>query len=320
MKLLLRKALLFLLLMALSLTGCGQSAAAPTAKPWPTHAPEATPYIRVRASEAEPPAGETEGEAVSLAWDDLYERFGSFYAKKDELEMFRALPLDSVYSFVPHSARFVLDEGEALRMARLFQAQERVEARVIAMHQITNGLDDWNFLTVVNCTPARLFELSEELDESFMIERLYPPVQERFDIDYWPVGLYKENDELLQGYEVRGCLYFLPETLEALSDVPRGEVLDFALRVYTPSGWSEDGQELLWLLRGRELEGLALYWRAGSPAGGSLCVASMTVSQLSVLSETLPGRYLVSLSDGTTGDAYDGVVRFTAEGEEVASA
>ncbi|MCR5576168.1 MAG: hypothetical protein K6F56_04090 [Oscillospiraceae bacterium] len=318
MKTVFLKLIPFLLLLALALPACAQSAPAPTAKPWPTHAPEATPYIRVHVPEPAPTS--EEGEPAAFSWDDLYERFGCFYAKPDELEMFRGLKQDEPYSFVPHSARFVLDEGEALRMARLFQTQERVEARVVAMHQITNGLDDWNFLTVISCTPARLFELSETMDETFMIEQLYPTVQERFDIDYWPVGLYKKTDELLQGLEVRGCLYFLPETLEALNDVPRGEVLNFALKEFTPSGWSEDGQELLWILRGRDLEGLALYWRAGSPIGGSLCTASMTVSQLSVLSATLPGRYLVSLLDEATSEAYDGVVRFTADGEEVASA
>ena len=318
MKTVFLKTIPFLLLLALALSACAQSAPVATAKPWPTHAPEATPYICLHDPESAPPAEEAEPTAFS--WDDLYERFGSFYAKQEELELFRGLKQDSVYSFVPHSARFVFDEGEALRMAKLFDAQEGVVARVLALHQITNGLDDWGFLTVIACTPARLFELSETMDETFMIEQLYPSVQERFDIDYWPVGLYKETDELLQGLEIRGCLYFAPETLEALNDVPRGEVLDFALKEFTPSGWSEDGQELLWILRGRDLEGLALYWRAGSPVGGSLCVASMTISQLSVLSAALPGRYLVSLLDEVTSDAYDGVIRLTPDGKEVADA
>ena len=150
-----------------------------------------------------------------------------------------------------------------------------------------------------------------------MIEQFYPSVQERFDIDYWPVGLYQETEELLQGLEVRGCLYFEPETLEALADADRDEVLDFALRQFTPSGWSGDGQELLWILRGRDLEGLALYWRAGSGIGGSLCAASMTVSQLSVLSDTLPGRYLVSLADGTVRSYYNKLMIMTPDGEVV---
>ena len=131
------------ILLMLLLASCAASAhgAEASGKPWPTRAPGATPYIRVMPAEAAlPPEG---GDDVSGgSWDEIYERFGSFYAKKDELEYFRSLPEDTAFPFVPHSARFVLDEGEALRMARLFRAQERVEARVVAMHQITDGLDD----------------------------------------------------------------------------------------------------------------------------------------------------------------------------------
>ena len=83
------------------------------------------------------------------------------------------------------------------------------------------------------------------------------------------------------------------------------------------SGWSEDGQQLLWILRGRELEGLTLYWRKGTSAVGGLCVASMSMQQLSVLSDTLPGRYLVRLADETVLNGYDGAIRFTPDGQEV---
>ena len=316
------RALPLLLLFALALAGCARSAAAPAAastNPWPTHAPGATPYVLTMSETA--PAPETqEGEVFETMedlWDSIYERFGNFYAKKDELKMFRELPQNEPYSFVPHSPRDVLDEGEAMRTAKLFDAQDGVEARVIAMHSIVDGLDDWGFLTVLTMTPARLFELSEELDELYMFEQFYPSVEKRFDIAYWPDGLCKETEELLQGLEVRGCLYFEPETLEALNDVDPSEVLDFALTEFTPSGWSEDGQQLIWILRGRELEGFALYWRKGTSAGGSLCVASMSMRQLSVLSDTLPGRYLVRLADENVLNGYDGVIRLTPDGQEV---
>ena len=320
MRLRLTKAIPFLLLLLLILAGCAQpsTSAVPLAKPWPTHAPDATPYVHTMGETApapEPQEGEV-FETMEDLWDSIYERFGHFYSKKDELEMFRSLPQDEPFNFVPHSPRDVLDEGEAMRTAKLFDAQDGVEARVIAMHSIVDGLDDWGFLTVISCTPARLFELSEELDELFMFEQFYLSVEDRFDIPYWPDGLYKETEELLQGLETRGCLYFEPETLEALNEMERDEVLDFALKELTPSGWSEDGQQLIWILRGRELEGLALYWHGG-PGGGSLCTASMTIQQLSVLSETLPGRYLVRLADEALLDDYDGVVRLTPDGQEV---
>ena len=81
--------------------------------------------------------------------------------------MFRSLPPDEPYSFVPHSARFELDEGEDMRMARCFDALDGLDARVIARHELLEGLDTWGYLTVVTMTPARFFELSEEAGEPF---------------------------------------------------------------------------------------------------------------------------------------------------------
>ena len=152
--------------------------AAASANPWPTHAPGATPYVHTMSETApapEPQEGEV-FETMEDLWDSIYERFGHFYSKKDELEMFRELPQNDPYSFVPHSPRDVLDEGEAMRTAKLFAALEGVDARVIAMHQIVDGLDDWGFMTVLTMTPARLFELSEQVDEMYMFEQFYPSV------------------------------------------------------------------------------------------------------------------------------------------------
>lgn len=317
MKALFLKAIPFLLTTALMLAGCAVSAASPTAEPWPTHAPDATPYVRTMSS-AEPPADSESGQAFD--WDSIYGRFGSFYAKKDELEMFRELPQNEPYSFVPHSLRFVLDEGEAMRMARLFDAQEGCEARVIAMHQITDGLDDWNFLTVVTMTPARLFELSGEISEQFMFEQFYPAVRERFDVDFWPDGLYAETEAALEGYERRGCFYFEPGTLERLESLERDEVCGFALQAFTPSGWSRDANDMLSVLRGREDMELTLLFQQNAVPSESLCVASMTLSRLSVLSDELPGRYLARLADEQLRAAYDGavVLRIGPDGDEVA--
>ena len=43
----------------------------------------------------------------------------------------------------------------------------------------------------------------------------------------------------------------------------------------------------------------------------------MSMRQLSVLSDTLPGRYLVRLADETILDGYDGAIRLTPDGQEV---
>ena len=285
-----------LLCSLLTLALAGQAHAAPTAKPWPTHAPEATPYVRVNDGSAVH-VGEPEpvyDESPEDFWDRFREKFGRFYARGEELEMFRALPQDEPYPFVPHSVRFELDEGEAMRMARTFDALDGVEARVIAQHTLLDGLDDWCYLTVVTMTPARFFELSQEAGEPFSFEQLYDGVRERFDVEYWPGALYEQTEEDLKAYEKRGCFYFEDETLEALEKLPRDEVCDFALRAYSPSGWDRNG-----LMLGHVL------WAAGIDSdlytyfdkAESVCVVHLTPAELSFWSEKLPGRYLVRLRE-----------------------
>ena len=297
------------LFMALVLEGCARAKAAPS--PWPTHAPEATPYVRVYDRENDTPVDESiHFNSIEELWSSIYEKFGHFYAKKDELEMFRSLPQDEPYDFVPHSVRFELDEGEAMRMARLFDALDGVDARVIAMHTLESGVPDWGFMTVVNMTPARLFALSEELDEHFMFEQFYESVRLRFDIDYWPDGLYDETEAALRDYERRGCFCFEADTLKALEGLPRDEKRSFALQVHTPDGWSEDGQLMMWILRGREGVMLSLAWRDRDGDRKTLCLADMSLETLSVLSDALPGRYLVRLADEALLRDYDGIVRF----------
>lgn len=270
--------------------------ASPITKPWPTHAPEATPYVRVNdgsavyVGEPEP----VEFESIEDMWAHFHEKFGRFYAKSDELEMFRNLPQDEPYPFVPHSARFELDEGEAMRMARYFDALDGVDARVIAQHTLFEGLDTWDYLTVVTMTPARFFELSEEAGEPFLFEQLHDGVRERFDVDYWPGALYEQTEEDLKAYEKRRCFYFENETLEALEKLSRDEVCDFTLRAYSPSGWDRDG-----LMLGHVL------WAAGIDSdlytyfdkAESVCVVRLTPAELAFWSEKLPGRYLVKLRE-----------------------
>ena len=68
-------------------------------QPWPTHAPEATPYVRVNDGSAVY-AGEPEpvyDESPEDFWGRFHEKFGRFYARGEELEMFRALPQDEPY-------------------------------------------------------------------------------------------------------------------------------------------------------------------------------------------------------------------------------
>ena len=153
------------------------------------------------------------------------------------------------------------------------------------------------------------------MDESFMFEQFYPEVEERFDIAYWPDGLYAETGELLKDYEIRGCFYFEPDTLARLESMDRDAVCSFALQEFTPSGWNEDGQEMLWLLQGRE--GVDLGIAIADQSMKSLCLAEMSLETLSVLSDSLPGRYLVRFADETLLAGYKEVLRLNPETGEV---
>lgn len=287
--------LILIPILSLALLGA-KAEAAPVQKPWPTHAPEATPYVRVYNAEDFPKAEETVVfESIEDLWGHLYTQFGRFYAKSDELEMFRNLPQDEPYPFVPHSVRFELDEGESMRMARYFDALDGCEARVIAQHTLQEGLDDWGYLTVVTMTPERFFELSEEAaGEPFSFEQLYDGVRERFDVDYWPGALYEQTEEDLKAYEKRGCFYFEDETLAALEKLPRDEVRDFTLREYTPDGWLQDGLMLAQVLWAGGIDS-DLYTYLDEAE--SVCVVRLTPTELSLFSEKLPGRYLVRLRE-----------------------
>ena len=318
MKRLFIKALPELFLLALLLAGCARSAAGPataaSAKPWPTHAPGATPYVHTM-SETAPSPETQEGEVFETMedlWDSIYERFGNFYAKKDELKMFRELPQNEPYSFVPHSPRDVLDEGEAMRTAKLFDALDGVNARVIAMHQIVDGLDDWGFMTVLTMTPARLFELSEQVDEMYMFEQFYPSVEKRFDIAYWPDGLYESaNDMLDERYERLGCFFFEPTFREEFQAMPEEEEADFAIVEFTPSGWSQSGQSVIWQVQGREGITVALRWHEDGPE--TLAVLTASPERITALSEELHGRYLISPMTEELLARFDQVVNMEEE-------
>ncbi len=187
MKKIVSRGILPLILTLAALSGGLRGEAASVPEPWPTHAPDATPYVRVYDPAAEP-TGETEPEQVGSVEEmlaSLYEPFGHFYARGEELEMFRALPQDEPFSFVPHSVDFSLEESGAMRLARLFSGKEGCAVVVRAMHQLIQGEDDWAYLPVVTMTPARLFELSEEIGEPLMIEQFYDTVEQRFDQIYW---------------------------------------------------------------------------------------------------------------------------------------
>ena len=270
------------LLLSLALAGCAYAEAAPVSKPWPTHAPEATPYVRVYDQENDAPVDEAvHFESMEALWSSIYEEFGHFYAKRDELEMFRSLPQDEPYDFVPHSVRFTLDKTEAMRMARLFSEKEGCEVRVKALYQLVDGLHDWSYITVVTMTPARMFELSEEMDEVFMIEQLYAAVDERFDQLIWNGSPLDEKAYLEMAYEKVGSFYFNQEQFAAFRKMEINLPAAFWVHPPDAEGWATEAEAVR---QGRTF----------TDAGGCNCTvkspAFAAVSYLIV--ETAPARLL----------------------------
>ena len=294
-------------LSALLVFGITAQADSPASKPWPTHAPDATPYVRVFDPEAEPPAPEPEPahyDTVEDAFRSFYEEVNHFYFKDWELEQFRRLPQDEPYSFAPHSWGFSLDEGEAMRIAKLFAAYEGVEARVIAMHQLVDGLDDWSYTPVVTMTPARMFELSAEIDESFHLEQLYDSVRERFDIDWWPGGMSEEAEKFMrEQYVQSGGFWFDPEELEAFRRLPPDEETEFWVRCWSPTGWEKNALNSYYALTGHD----GCRFRLGMKDNSleSILLLDASPEAMFRLSEKTAGLFLITVPDEEVLAEYD---------------
>ena len=188
-----RMAILPLFLCLVFLAACGGSAATAadaSAAPWPSHAPEATPYVRLQTEPAAAPPSE-EGEQHE-SWEELlqsmYTEEGDFYGKDWEMQMFRELPQDEPYAFVVRTNAMLqgadtLDDHIAL--AQKF-TDLGCEARVKEMRSVEEGQEHTAWVTVITTSPAHIWEISDSLGETLHIEQLYKSVDIRFDKVVWP--------------------------------------------------------------------------------------------------------------------------------------
>ena len=187
-----RKAILPFLLCLVFLAACGSSsapAATETGTPWPSHAPEATPYVRLQ---TEPAAAPPEEGEQHESWGDLlqsmYTAEGDFYAINWEMEMFWKLPQDEPYSFVVHTAAML--QGADSLEDHIALAQKFIdlgcEAKVKEMYSVEQGQVYTGWATVIITTPAHVWEISESLSEQIFLEQLYESVDIRFDKVVWP--------------------------------------------------------------------------------------------------------------------------------------
>lgn len=101
--------ILLLFLCTVFLTACGnrsESATITSESPWPSHAPDATPYVRLQSEANGMPAPENGQDQTEdyESYEDIirriYAKEGNFYGKDWELQMFKDLPQDEPYPFV----------------------------------------------------------------------------------------------------------------------------------------------------------------------------------------------------------------------------
>ncbi len=194
-----RRATLLLILCMIFLAACGkrpEAATIVTASPWPSHAPGATPYVRLQAeSSTTPNSGTHQGPVEhSESYEDiirkLYTEDGNYYGKDWEMQMFRELPQDEPYSFVVRTDA-MLQGGDTLddhiALAQEF-AELGCEAKVKEMRSIEDGKEFTAWVTIITTTPAHFWEISGSLEEKLHVEQLYQSVDIRFDTVVWPEG------------------------------------------------------------------------------------------------------------------------------------
>ena len=189
--------ILLLFLCTVFLTACenlSESATITPESPWPSHAPGATPYVRLQSETSGMPAPENgQGQAGHYeSYEDfihsIYAEEGNFYGKDWELQMFRDLPQDEPYPFVIHT--YAMLQGADTIDDHIALAQKFVElgceAKVKEMRSVEDGKEYLAWVTIITTTPSHLWELSDSLEEQLHVEQLYQSVDIRFDTVVWP--------------------------------------------------------------------------------------------------------------------------------------
>lgn len=157
--------------------------------PWPSHAPEATPYVRKADASTIPPDPDTNAETYNSLEEllaSIYKQEANFFILDWELEMFKALPQDEPYNFVVHLEPLTGLELETAMAAAQEFYKLGVKSEVRANHSIYGGTDDWAYTCIIQCTPEKLWEISSLTENLYHVEQLYETVAQRFDTLIWP--------------------------------------------------------------------------------------------------------------------------------------
>ena len=160
-----QKTVLLVILCMVFLTACGsrsESVTVTEASPWPSHAPGATPYVRLEIENNEMPASEDTQNTT-----DQYEK---------------------PYSFAVHTNAMLRGADTAddhIALAKKF-TELGCEAKVKEMRSVEDGKEYIAWVTVITTTPSHLWEISSSLGEELHIEQLYKSVDIRFNTVIWP--------------------------------------------------------------------------------------------------------------------------------------
>ncbi len=215
-------ALLLCAALAVPLAGCADTGAA--RKDTPTleegsHGADETPFIRTDSYFSETQEREMaesqnarEQSDTHASWEEaleaIYEREGNFFLRDTDMEEFREYAQDEPRDFVIRSEPgadgdkrtealrdengVITDFNEYIRIHNEYdmRAAEVFAAlgcptRVCTISSIEDGEEIQDYICIITVTPARLWELSGQVEELYIVERLWDSVKARFDETVW---------------------------------------------------------------------------------------------------------------------------------------
>lgn len=163
----------------------------------------------VRAGDRREP--EQSDNQIYESWDEvleqIYKREGSFFLRRDDMEEFHEWAQDEPRDFVIHPEPgadgdkrteaisedgMITDMNEYTRLRNEYDMKTAetfaalgCPVRVCAESSIEDGEEMKDYVCIITVTPARLWELSGQVDGLYYVERLWDSVKERFDETVW---------------------------------------------------------------------------------------------------------------------------------------
>ena len=214
-------ALLLCAVLTVPLAGCAGAArqTTPTLEEG-SHSADETPFIRTDSYFSETQeremaesqnAREQSDNQIYESWDEMlesiYKREGNFFLRKDDMEEFHEWAQDKPRDFVIHPEPgadgdkrteaisedgMITDMNEYTRIRNEYDMKTAetfaalgCPVRVCAESSIEDSEEMKDCVCIITVTPARLWELSGQVEGLYYVERLWDSVKERFDETVW---------------------------------------------------------------------------------------------------------------------------------------